>query len=132
VSVPGQSETEILILEFGRNIMAGDLSELLFLAIGWFGWKSAATAFFASVVALFLLNVRSGELQLSVLIKPRARRQTQIVVIPPPDVDAKTSYRTVLARRRANPQEMEYTLAITTGFFLFMIVVPAVADMIGL
>ncbi|KAH7332849.1 hypothetical protein B0J17DRAFT_677825 [Rhizoctonia solani] len=40
--------------------MAGDLSELLFLAIGWFGWKSAATVFFGSVVLLFLLSVRSG------------------------------------------------------------------------
>ena len=48
------------------------------------------------------------------------------------DVNSKTSYRTVLARRRANPQEMEYTLVITTGFFLFMIVVPAVADILGL
>ncbi|KAG8795289.1 hypothetical protein FRC12_016303 [Ceratobasidium sp. 428] len=86
--------------------MSGDLSELLFLAIGWFGWKSAATAFFASVVLLFILNVRS-------------------------EVDPKTSYRTVLARRRANPQEMEYTLAITTGFFLFMIVIPVVADMLA-
>ncbi|KAF8670700.1 hypothetical protein RhiXN_08685 [Rhizoctonia solani] len=85
--------------------MAGDLSELLFLAIGWFGWKSAATAFFASVVLLFLLSVRS---------------------------DAKTSYGTVLGRRRANPQELEYTLAITTGFFIFMIVVPVIADSLGL
>jgi hypothetical protein len=48
------------------------------------------------------------------------------------EVDAKTSYRAVLARRKANPQEMEYTLVITTGFFLFMIVVPVVADLIGL
>ncbi|CUA67956.1 hypothetical protein RSOLAG22IIIB_07640 [Rhizoctonia solani] len=87
--------------------MAGDLSELLFLAIGWFGWKSAATVFFASVVLLFLLSVQN-------------------------EVDSKTSYSTVIARRRANPQEMEYTLAITTGFFLFMIVVPVVADLIGL
>ncbi|CAE6411727.1 unnamed protein product [Rhizoctonia solani] len=87
--------------------MAGDLSELLFLAIGWFGWKSAAITFFASVVLLFMLSVRS-------------------------EVDANKSYRTVLARRRANPQEMEYTLAITAGFFLFMIVVPVVADLIGL
>ncbi|CAE6366591.1 unnamed protein product [Rhizoctonia solani] len=87
--------------------MAGDLSELLFLAIGWFGWKSAATAFFASVVLLFLLSVRS-------------------------EVDAKTSYGTVLGRRRANPQELEYTLAITTGFFIFMIVVPVIADSLGL
>ncbi|KAF8600610.1 hypothetical protein BDV93DRAFT_608610 [Ceratobasidium sp. AG-I] len=87
--------------------MSGDLSELLFLAIGWFGWKSAATTFFVSVVLLFLLNVRS-------------------------DVNAKSSYRTVLARRRANPQELEYTLAITTGFFLFMVVVPAIADSLGL
>ena len=87
--------------------MAGDLSELLFLAIGWFGWKSAATTFFISVVTLFLLSVRN-------------------------EVDAKNSYHAVLARRRSNPQEMEYTLAITTGFFLFMIVVPVVADLIGL
>jgi hypothetical protein len=48
------------------------------------------------------------------------------------EVDAKTSYNTVLARRRANPQELEYTLAITTGFFLFMIVVPVIADSLGL
>ncbi|KAG9123381.1 hypothetical protein FRC07_015014 [Ceratobasidium sp. 392] len=87
--------------------MSGDLSELLFLTIGWFGWKSAATAFFASVILLFMLNVRS-------------------------EVDAKTSYRTVLARRRANPQEMEYTLAITAGFFAFMIVVPMIADALSL
>ncbi|CAE6494572.1 unnamed protein product [Rhizoctonia solani] len=87
--------------------MAGDLSELLFLVIGWFGWKSAATAFFGSVILLFLLSVRS-------------------------EVDAKTSYGAVLARRRANPQELEYTLVITTGFFLFMLIVPVVADLIGL
>lgn len=104
--------------------MSGDLSELLFLAIGWFGWKSAATTFFVSVVLLFLLNVRSGE------SRTHLELDFNLINIIT-DVNAKTSYRTVLARRRANPQEMEYTLAITTGFFLFMIVVPAIADKLG-
>lgn len=53
--------------------MAGDLSELLFLAIGWFGWKSAATAFFASVVVLFLLSVRSG-MYPSIRVYPRINK----------------------------------------------------------
>ncbi|CAE6453995.1 unnamed protein product [Rhizoctonia solani] len=98
---------KLYLFPHNKHNMAGDLSELLFLVIGWFGWKSAATAFFGSVILLFLLSVRS-------------------------EVDAKTSYGAVLARRRANPQELEYTLVITTGFFLFMLIVPVVADLIGL